>query len=459
MTIESTQEQVSLGEVVASLSHALDLTEGQPLGHAMRTCVIGMRIAGELQLSSTEKSSLYYALLMKDAGCSANASRFAAVFGTDDRQAKPRMKVADWHRKLGLASKTFAVAGTGRGMLARIRHFAAIARTEDFTREIIQTRCERGSAIARRIGFPDDTADAIRSLDEHWCGLGYPDGKVGDEIPLFSRIANVAQTIDAFFMERGPEAALRVVRERRGAWFDPRLCDVVKSWTPTMPMWRELRSPDLDAVVVGLEPEGRHLTVDGDGLDEVSRAFADIIDAKSPFTWHHSVRVADLARDAMGHLGADPLEQRRLYRAGLLHDIGKLGVSNTILDKPGKLSPAERMEIERHPMHSLAILMRVSAFGDLAWTASVHHEALDGSGYPWKLTAKQLDPAARTLAVADVYDALTADRPYRAAMSREDALRIIDAQRGTRLDPDAVDAIAEVTRQPPVMQGTGDGSR
>lgn len=442
----SASEQISLGEVVASLSHALDLTEGQPLGHAMRTCIIGMRIGDELRLSSAEKSSLYYALLMKDAGCSANASRFAAVFGTDDRAAKPRMKVADWHRKLGLAAKTFAVAGTGRGMLARIRHFAAIAKTEDFTREIIQTRCERGSAIARRIGFPDETADAILYLDEHWCGLGYPSGKVGDAIPLASRIANIAQTIDAFYMDRGPESALRVVKERRGAWFDPRLCDVVKSWTPEDPMWRELRSPDLDAVVVGLEPEGRHRTVDSDGLDEVSRAFADIIDAKSPFTWHHSVRVAELARDAIGHMGADAQEQRRLYRAGLLHDIGKLGVSSMILDKPGRLEPWERIEIEKHPMHSLAILMRVSAFGDMAWTASVHHEALDGSGYPWKLTGKQLDPAARALAVADIYDALTADRPYRAAMSREEALRIIESQRGSRLDADAIDAITAVTK-------------
>src|SRR6478735_5421106 len=111
-------ERVSLGEVVAALSHALDLTEGQPLGHAMRSCVIGMRIADELRLTSVERSSLYYALLMKDAGCSANASRFAAVFGTDDRDAKPRMKMGDWHRKFSLAARTFVVAGSKRGMMA-----------------------------------------------------------------------------------------------------------------------------------------------------------------------------------------------------------------------------------------------------------------------------------------------------------------------------------------------------
>ncbi len=438
-------DRISLGEVVASLSHALDLTEGQPLGHAMRTCIIGMRIADELTLSAAERSALYYALLLKDAGCSANSARFAAVFGTDDRAAKPRMKIVDWHHKVSLAAKTFVVAGSGHGMLARLRHFAAIARTENFTREIIATRCERGAAIARRLGFPELTADAIGSLDEHWCGLGYPHGRAGEEIPLLSRIANVAQTIDAFFMERGPESALRVVHQRRGAWFDPRLCDVVKTWTGTSPVWKELRALDLNAVVVGLESQDHLRTVDAEELDEIARAFADIIDAKSPFTAHHSLRVAELARAAAAHTGSDSEQQRRLYRAGLLHDIGKLGVSNTILDKPGKLTPQEWTEVRRHPMHSLAILMRVSAFGDLAWTASIHHETLDGTGYPWRLTAEQLDQPARTLAVADVYDAMTEDRPYRAALSRAAAIEILETQRGTRLDGDAIDAIIAVT--------------
>src|SRR6185503_12334623 len=97
---------VSLYEVLAALSHALDLTEGQPLGHTIRTCLIGMRIAEELSLSNDDRSSLYYALLLKDAGCSSNAARMAALFGTDDRYVKPRMKVVDWHRRLGLAIQT-----------------------------------------------------------------------------------------------------------------------------------------------------------------------------------------------------------------------------------------------------------------------------------------------------------------------------------------------------------------
>src|SRR5258708_37208724 len=104
-------DRISLGEVVASLSHALDLTEGQPLGHAMRTCIIGMRIADELTLSAAERSALYYALLLKDAGCSANSARFAAVFGTDDGAAEPRVKIVDWHHTDSLAAKTCVFAG------------------------------------------------------------------------------------------------------------------------------------------------------------------------------------------------------------------------------------------------------------------------------------------------------------------------------------------------------------
>src|SRR5690348_15914112 len=97
---------VSLSEVLAALSHALDLTEGQPLGHTIRTCLIGVRIADEIGLAPDDKSALYYALLLKDAGCSSNGARMAALFGSDDQYVKPRMKVVDWHRRLGLAVAT-----------------------------------------------------------------------------------------------------------------------------------------------------------------------------------------------------------------------------------------------------------------------------------------------------------------------------------------------------------------
>ena len=133
---------------------------------------------------------------------------------------------------------------------------------------------------------------------------------------------------------------------------------------------------------------------------------------------------------------------RYLKLAGLLHDIGKLGVSNRILEKPGRLDDAERREIELHPLHTWEILSRVEAFAAFARTAAVHHEKLDGSGYPWGLTAPELDSPSRVLAVADIYEALTADRPYRAGMTVERALSILRSEAPARVCGEAVDALA-----------------
>jgi putative nucleotidyltransferase with HDIG domain len=186
------------------------------------------------------------------------------------------------------------------------------------------------------------------------------------------------------------------------------------------------------------------MEVNEEGLDTVARAFADIIDAKSPFTYRHSSRVADVARAVAHTCGLEAAEQTRLHRAGLLHDIGKLGVSNLILDKNGPLTPPERERIEQHPRWSLEILQRVSAFSGFALTAALHHEKLDGSGYPWGLNAAGLDLPARILVVSDIYDALSSDRPYRAGMEESRITTILESERGTKLCPVALDALHAV---------------
>jgi HD-GYP domain-containing protein (c-di-GMP phosphodiesterase class II) len=195
---------------------------------------------------------------------------------------------------------------------------------------------------------------------------------------------------------------------------------------------------------VAAEPSDRVMNVDEEGLDRVCRAFADIIDAKSPFTYNHSTRVADVAREVALHCGLDATEQRRIYRAGLLHDIGKLGVSNTILDKEGKLTPEEWESMKLHPRYTLEILQRVSAFSGFAWTASTHHEKLDGSGYPWKMKGSALDLPSRILTVSDIFDALTSDRPYRKGMPEAKVTAILEEERGVKLCPVALDALHAV---------------
>jgi len=436
-------DRVSLSEVLSALSHALDLTEGATVGHTMRTCLIGMRIAEEAGVDAAQRSALYYAILLKDAGCSSNAGRMAAMFGSDDQFVKPRMKLVDWHQRVRLAVTTATMVGRGKPLAARVRHFLAIARSEDMTKDLIQIRCDRGAAIAQQLGFPAETADAIRSLDEHWCGLGYARGLAGDDIPLLARIANLAQTVEAFHHRSGPRAALRVARQRSESWFDPRLVRIVQGWRHDDAWWGLLRG-DVTEAVVAAEPSDRHMEVDGEGLDGVCRAFADIIDAKSPFTYNHSTRVAEVARALAAECGLDVQEQRRIYRAGLLHDIGKLGVSNAILDKNGPMTPDERAAMERHPIHTLGILERVGVFNSFARTASLHHEKLDGSGYPFGVTGDALDLPSRILVVSDIYDALTSDRPYRAGMSHEKATELMERDRGTKLCDRALDALGSV---------------
>jgi putative nucleotidyltransferase with HDIG domain len=201
---------------------------------------------------------------------------------------------------------------------------------------------------------------------------------------------------------------------------------------------------DVTAAVLTAEPSDRVMHVDDDGLDVVCRAFADIIDAKSPFGYRHSTRVADVAREVASHCGFDESEPRRIYRAGLLHDIGKLGVSNTILGKNGPMTPDERTKMEAHPRYTLEILERVSAFRRFALTASLHHEKLDGSGYPFGIKGAQIDSASRILVASDIYDALISDRPYRRGMSEEKAHEILERDRGTKLCPVTLDALVAV---------------
>jgi putative nucleotidyltransferase with HDIG domain len=424
---------VSQSEVLSALSHALDLTEGQPIGHTLRACVIGMRLAESLGLGEGEREALYYALLLKDAGCSSNAARMSSLFGTDDQPVKYGMKLIDWHRKLPLAWATLRMTG--------LRHFMQIAREGDVTRRLIEVRCDRGAEIVRQLGFPEDAARAVRCLDEHWCGLGYPDGLRGDEIPMLARIANIAQTVEIFHRSDGITAAIEVARERSGTWFDPRLVAIVASWAGDDEWWETLGAGDLEDRVVDAEPGDHRRNVDGEGLDRIARAFADIIDAKSPYTYRHSSNVADYALGVAAVMGLGDVTGRIIYRAGLLHDIGKLGISNQILDKPGRLTDGERKTIELHPLYSWEILSRVTAFSEFARMASLHHEKLDGSGYPWGVPGDELDASARVLCVVDIYEALTADRPYRAGMTPDAALAIIEGDTPTRLCADTVEGL------------------
>jgi len=435
---DETSAALRLSEVLAGLTAALDITEGQPEGHSVRSCMIGMRIAEALQLSDDVRGDLLYALLLKDLGCSSNAARVCYLFGTDDREAKRGLKLAPWTSRLGGAAYAARTVLPGAPIWARFRKLVGL---KGAARELVEIRCERGAELAGMLGLPENVRDAIRCLDEHWNGDGHPRGLEGEEIPLSSRIMALAQTVEVFFTSSGPETALRTADERSGTWFDPGLVRVLRSLHRDRTLWTGLRADDLLPDLLSHEPAGRIAPADDENLDRIARVFSWVIDAKSPWTLLHSENVARIARGMAIELGLDSDRQRALYRAGLLHDIGKLAVSNLILDKPGKLTDEEWAVLREHPAHSQRILERVGAFAGLSEPAASHHERLDGTGYHRGLTADALDTASRVLAIADRFEAMSAYRPYRGETPVEKVMDILAGDRGRGICGDAFEAL------------------
>ncbi|HWI19049.1 MAG TPA: HD domain-containing phosphohydrolase [Vicinamibacterales bacterium] len=438
-----TARTLPMSAVLTGLSAALDITEGHPRGHAARTCLIAMRLADALRLSPDESSDLFYATLLKDAGCSSNAARVFEMFGGPDEHATKRaVWLRDWRKLDQKVRYAFEWVEPEGDFLARVAQFIKLAAVGPRgERELFEIRCARSAAIARALGMSEATAQAVQSMDEHWDGGGHPAGLRGAGIPIAARIIGLAQVVEIFWGVAGPERALQMAAERRGRWFDPELVECLNQISSPA-LWASLEAADLNATVAAAEPEERVIEATEDRLDQIATGFAWVIDAKSSFTFEHSDRVAALAVDAAARLGFAPAELVRLRRAALLHDIGKLAVPNAILDKPGKLSDADWAIVKQHPAHTLNVLQQVPVFRDLAEDAANHHERLDGEGYFRGLTGAQLTPAAKVLAVADVADALMSARPYRGPLPVDEVIGLLVQGRGTQFWPDAVEAMA-----------------
>ncbi len=437
---------LSQAHVLGALTYALDLTEGQPAGHSVRACWIAMRLGRAIGLGEAALRELYYAVLLKDLGCSSNAARVAQLFAGDDRRLKHDFKL------IGPAAEDFgAFIMTEAGAEATAREGGRTAVVENLLANagpimvsLIDTRCTRGADIARQLRFSESVAAAIAGLDEHWDGSGLPHGVSGEEIPVGARIALLAQVADVFFMAAGPHAARVEIARRSGGWIDPALANAFAKLGAEPDFWTALASPDLPAALTALEPAHEGMALSEACLDDISTAFGQVIDAKSPYTGGHSERVGLFADLVAARLGLDPAARRRLARSARLHDIGKLGVSSRVLEKPGALDDAEWDQMRRHAALTTDILSRVGAFSEMAMIAGSHHERLDGKGYPLRLDASMIALETRVITVADFFDALTADRPYRAAMSIERALDIMAGEQGTAIDPRCFAALQAV---------------
>jgi len=435
--------EIRFSEIISALSAALDITQGHPLGHCMRTTLIGMRIAEELRITNEEKNALFYACLLKDLGCSNNAAKMSYLFGSDDHQIKHSARLVDWTKPTQRLKHCWNNCTPDGSPVERLLKIASLMKLGDEgVRKISELRCERGAEIAHMLRLPTITAQAIYEVDELWNGQGVPRGLKKQEISLLGRICSLAQTVEVYFGAYGKQAAIDVAIDRKGRWFDPELVDVLLETKNDSGFWNQVESTDLISELRKWEPADSILIVDEECLDRIAFAFAKVVDAKSPWTYEHSTRVAEIAVGIASEFGSDEQFLRDIRRAGLLHDVGKLGVSNLILDKVGKLTDAEFAEVKRHPEFTQRILRQVPAFRNLAEVTAAHHERLDGRGYYRGLDKTSIPFVTRILTVADIYEALSAKRPYRESMSDEEIFAIFEKDSGTVVDHEVVSAFA-----------------
>ena len=437
---------VRLAELVAVLSLGSDLGMGQPMEHAMRQCLIALRLGDRLGVEREDRTSLYYVSLIAWVGCHIDAYEQAKWFG-DDLALKGDSKARDM---TGLAPLSFMTAhlGAGQPWLERMRlgvRFAAGGHRD--ARDMIANHWYAADALAEQLGLDDQARATLSQTFERWDGKGLPNGSKGEEILLGSRIINLADVLEVFHRIAGEDGAVAVARERSGTQFAPNVVDAVANNNPGT-LFAGLDEVTTWDTVIAAEPGLARLLTD-DEFDSALEAIADFIDVKSPCTLGHSRGVADLAACAADELrlGADVAAHVR--RAALVHDIGRLGVSNAVWDKPGELTAGEVERVRLHPYLTDRMLAGSPTLAALGATAVQHHERLDGSGYPSGLRAEALTPSGRVLAAADAYQAKLEPRPHRSAYPPDRAAKWMrDEVHAGRLDSDAAEAVLRAAGHP-----------
>jgi HD-GYP domain-containing protein (c-di-GMP phosphodiesterase class II) len=436
---------IRVAEVLASLSMVADLGFGLPPGEALRSCLIATALARQMGLADEVVSEVYYTTLLQHIGCIGFAHETSAVYG-DELAAGAAAAVAN-EASLRDTFTTFLPRLTrGRGVTDRAR---AVARTmtqgATFGRRFATAACEVGSATARRLGLPEGVQRGLHEVFERWNGSGGSQGLMGDEISLPARLAQLGALASRFDDVGGADAATRAVRQRSGVLVDPAIADVFaihgRSLLASVAVTEPLKA------VLEAEP-GRGLTVPASGLRGIAAVFADVVDLKSPYLHGHSSGVSMLARAAGQRLGLERDDLEHLTVAGLLHDLGRVGVPDSVWERPGPLSVPQWERVRMHAYHSERILVRSRLLEPVATIAGMHHERIDGSGYHRAARARDIPRSARVLAAADAYQALTQPRPHRGPLPpgmAADRLRL-DADAG-RLDRDAVSAVLQAAGQ------------
>jgi HD-GYP domain-containing protein (c-di-GMP phosphodiesterase class II) len=427
---------VRLAELVAALSLGIDLAFGQPMEHVLRQCLIALRLAERIGLDEEARADVYYTALLIDVGCHSDAHEQAKWFGDDIALKSLKYE----HGRVRAATTTLRMLGAGNPPLHRFRvglEFAISGHREVDGMIVHHTKVAR--SLAEQLDLPAGVLVAISHAYEQWDGKGWPGELAGEQVPVVARVAQTAEYIEVAHRVGGVEAAKRLARKRCGRQFDPRLAGLIVADG-------DLLLSGLDAVttwdaVIAAEP-ALAVVLSGERFDAALLAVATFVDLKSPYTLGHARAVADLAAGAGTRLGLSEDETRTLRRAGLVHDLGRLGISNAILDKRGPLGAGEWERVRIQPYLTERMLGQSEALASLGAVAAQHRERLDGSGYPRALSGGAISRSARILGAADAYQAMREPRPHRAALWPEQAAAELRRDvRAGRLDADAVEAV------------------
>lgn len=433
-----TATPVRLSELVAALSLVADLGLGHPMAHILRQTVIAMRLGEAAGLSGDDRTTVYYTSLLAWVGCAADTHDLAALFG-DETELYLGGYDVDF---AGAAAARFLLAhlGAGQPAIQRIGLISQFFATGGQSlQRALQNHCLAAGDLADRMDIGASVRHALQQTFERWDGRGTPGRVRGEELAPAIRLVHIADTVEQFHRVHGLPAVEAVVRDRRGSRFDPALVDCLLDGLDDVVA--DLEQLDSWDAVIALDPAlGRVLT--DPELDAALTAIGDFADLKCPARIGHSRGVARLAVDAGRHLGMPAHDVTLLGRAAAVHDVGMIGVPSGVWDEPGPWSVAARERARTHPYLTQRMLTRPAALAAIGQCASLHHERLDGSGYPAGRGAPDLPPSARVLAAADVYEAVTHDRPHRPAMDADAARRHMTGEvTAGRLDGDAVAAV------------------
>lgn len=438
--VTSADGGVRLAELIALLSVGTDLGLGQPMEHMVRACLIAMRLVDDIGLDERERAVVYYAGLLAWVGCHIDAYEQAKWLG-DDVASKLDVHYAyDFGSARGATAFMLKhIGGAGRPLMERARVGARFVGDGRRAFEAMaENHYQATDELTRRLGLGEDVREALRQTYERWDGKGAC-GLKQDEITISSRLINLADVVEVFRRTGGIDAAVDVAHERSGTQFDPELVELFCGKAPAL--FDDIEDVSSWDLVVDADPSlAARLPVER--LDDALEAIGEFAELKSAWRMSHARSVADLAAAAAHELGLPAVEITTLRRAALVEDLGHLGVSNTIWDNPQPLTASEMERVRLHPYLTERMLTFSDALAPLGAVAALHHERMDGSGYPKGLSGDAIPTAGRVLAAADVYRALVEDRPHRPARSPEDAATELRAEvAARRLDGDAANAV------------------